>query len=150
MKQLYDNKIFGVEDSLVDCLYAELLQTSVFALSGPLGAGKTTLVQGLLARAGITDPVQSPTYTYVIPYTAPDGTIFYHFDLYRLVSLEDFLMAGFDEYLFQPRSKALIEWPEIIKPLLTHDTCFIDLDYAGCDRRRITAICIESKRTLSK
>ena len=143
MKKIYDNTICGIEENLgenlIDRLYQELKQTAVFALSGPLGAGKTTLVQGLLARAGITDSIQSPTYTYVIPYTAPDGTIFYHFDLYRLNSLEDFVYAGFDEYLFQPGSKALIEWPEIIKPLLTHDTCFIELDYESASSRRISA-----------
>ena len=58
-----------------------------------------------------------PTFTYMNQYKGMDGW-FYHLDLYRMGSLQDFMQAGFGEYLEQPNSWVLIEWPEIIEPLL--------------------------------
>lgn len=112
----------------------------LIALSGPLGAGKTTLVQHILRQLGVTEPIQSPTYAYLTRYTLPNEFMIYHFDLYRLRNLQDFVDAGFEEYLFQENSLCLIEWPEIIKPFFIEksNVCALSLAYDGTDKRTIT------------
>lgn len=119
----------------------------VMTFTGPLGAGKTTLVQSLLRAQGITDPIMSPTFTYVNQYKDQSGRTFYHFDLYRIDSVENFLAQGFEEYLYAPRSWALIEWPEVIAPLLTHDVCHITIEYHPLDaeKRLLTIECLNGK-----
>ena len=106
----------------------------VFTFSGPLGAGKTSLIQAMLIERGVTVPVSSPTFTYLNVYENNANQLFYHFDLYRLTSVEEFLSAGFDEYLFAPNSWTFIEWPEIIMPLLQKKVCFCQLAYYDIKR----------------
>lgn len=87
---------------------------------GQLGAGKTTLIKALTKILRVEEPVSSPTFSYVNTYTSGSyGLTLYHFDLYRLNSLEEFIAQGFDEYLTKRDSLIIIEWPEIIEPLLT-------------------------------
>ena len=79
---------------------------------GDLGAGKSTYIRSWL-RHHFQDPdmiVRSPTYTYFQKY----GTNVYHFDLYRLESLEDFYLIGGNDILENPANICLIEWPEIL------------------------------------
>jgi len=105
---------------------------SIVALHGPLGAGKTSLVKELLREYGVKEDILSPTFTYMNLYRNEEGKTFIHFDLYRIKTVEDFLMAGFDEYLIVPNSLVFIEWPEIIEPLLEkrkNEVCKIFLDY---------------------
>jgi len=134
MKQFAVQDMQGVASELVK----KMPKTKVFTFTGPLGAGKTTMVQHMLKECGITGPVQSPTYTYVSVYKLKDGTTFYHFDLYRLDTLDDFLEAGFEEYLYQPNSYCFIEWPEIMKSLLKDSACHVTLEYESNDTRSIT------------
>ncbi|HBL98417.1 TPA: tRNA (adenosine(37)-N6)-threonylcarbamoyltransferase complex ATPase subunit type 1 TsaE [Candidatus Dependentiae bacterium] len=144
MNRVIENRVFSPDEISVVAhdLVAVLADTSVLAFSGPLGAGKTTMVQSILKQVGVDEVIQSPTFTYVVTYEAQDGTLYHHFDLYRLSSVEDFLVSGFDEYLFQAGSKALIEWPEVIEPLLMHDTCHVLLDYEGTARRTLSCWCV--------
>lgn len=79
-------------------------------LSGGLGAGKTTLMRGLLRSAGHKTAVKSPTYTLVEEYELP-ATKLYHFDLYRVRGAEELEWIGMQDYLAEP-SLCCIEWPE--------------------------------------
>jgi tRNA threonylcarbamoyladenosine biosynthesis protein TsaE len=140
MKTDMDSKnciIYGPTDidSAAHQLIALFDQAAVFTFTGTLGAGKTTLVSAMLASCGVTEPITSPTFTYMNVYHTNKGQTFYHFDCYRLSSLDEFLMAGFDEFLYQPNSWAFIEWPEIIMPLLTHQACHVTLDYYQKNRQ---------------
>lgn len=81
---------------------------AVVYLRGELGAGKTTLVRGILRALGFAGPVKSPTYTLLEPYE--DQSI-YHFDLYRIGDSQELDFIGFDDHM-AARSIKLIEWPE--------------------------------------
>lgn len=116
-----------------------LLPVRVWTFTGTLGAGKTTLVQEMLAQLGVQGPVQSPTYTYVSVYPLLDGRIVYHFDLYRLSSYQEFIQAGFDEYLYDDNALCFIEWPEILKSALPASTAQVTLQYAS-DEKRLIAV----------
>jgi len=79
-------------------------------LSGPLGAGKTTLVRSLLAALGHTGSVRSPTFTLLEPYELAPFPV-YHFDLYRFAAAGEWRDAGFEDY-FGGTGVCLVEWPE--------------------------------------
>jgi len=133
----------------------------IFACIGPLGAGKTTTIKALLRSCGVTGVITSPTFTYVNEYSNDKDEHFYHFDLYRIGSVEEFQAQGFDEYLYQPAlrpalrslgvgessqsevgtgSWAFIEWPEVIKPLLTHNVCWVTFDYHEDPDKRVVKL----------
>lgn len=104
-------------------------------LSGPLGAGKTTLVRGLLRALGESGRVRSPTFTLVEPYRA-GGLELAHLDLYRFEDATEWLESGFDEYL-GGETVTLVEWAERAAPLLPVPDLQIDLAIDG-DARRVT------------
>lgn len=102
---------------------------SILALQGDLGAGKTTFVQGLAQGLGITELVQSPTFTYLQIYEES----LYHFDLYRLKNERDFTLLGFEEY-FDAGGIVVIEWPGRIASLIPASAHLITLSYEGSGR----------------
>lgn len=128
------------QDAIIQELKTLMNKYTIFACSGPLGAGKTTTIKALLRACGVTDTITSPTFTYVNAYKNNKGECFYHFDLYRIDSVEEFQAQGFDEYLYQSASWAFIEWPEVIEPLLTHDVCHIFFDYHEDPEKRVMRI----------
>lgn len=123
--------IYGLDEvsGVADKLLTLLPSCAVMTFAGPLGAGKTSIIRELLHRCGVSEPVTSPTFTYVNIYVNSSGNRFYHFDLYRIGTLDAFCQAGFDEYLYQPKSWAFIEWPELIMPILDHSVCQVRIEY---------------------
>jgi tRNA threonylcarbamoyladenosine biosynthesis protein TsaE len=128
------------QDAVIQELRALMKIYSVFGCSGPLGAGKTTTIKALLRSCGITDTITSPTFTYVNAYKNDQGETFYHFDLYRITSVEEFQAQGFDEYLYQDNAWVFIEWPEVIGQLLTHAACQLFFDYHEDSEKRVLRI----------
>ncbi len=95
-----------------------LLTKKILTLKGNLGAGKTTFSQFLVKSLGSQDTVTSPTYSIVNEYKSQTGIIF-HFDLYRLKSIEEAFDFGIEEYL-ESGNFCIIEWPQIYEEELQH------------------------------
>lgn len=134
--------IFEIEQlpQIAKTLVTKLTNCKIVTFTGPLGAGKTTMVKELLYLFGVKEDVVSPTFTYMNIYKNNGGKTFIHFDLYRVKTVEDFLMAGFDEYLIVPNSLCLIEWPEVIDSLLKpkgSEVCNVSIDYYSDNKRII-------------
>lgn len=105
-----------------------------FLLRGDLGAGKTTLVQGIAAGLGARARVTSPTFILVNEYR---GRLpLYHVDLYRLASAESVATIGLEDYL-EGDGVAAIEWPERAMDLVPEEHLEITLEHAGEERRRL-------------
>jgi len=93
---------------------------SVVALIGPLGSGKTVLIQGICSGLGVEKAVTSPTFVIINEYPGrlhSSPIWIYHFDLYRLENVEEFIKLGYEEY-FYGKGITLIEWAEKVKPFL--------------------------------
>lgn len=88
----------------------------IFLFDAPMGAGKTTLIKEMCRQLGSTDHFSSPTYSIVNEYSSPLGPL-YHFDLYRLQSMEELLDIGAEVYL-DGTHFCFVEWPEIAQALL--------------------------------
>ena len=86
---------------------------STIFMIGDLGSGKTTFTKGFAEGLGFSNEVQSPTYPILNEYSNSDNFI-YHFDLYRLKSVSEFLEIGGIEYLSTANGICIIEWPELI------------------------------------
>jgi len=132
--------IYGLQEinSAVKLLMNFFDRCSIFTFIGDLGAGKTTLIKMLLREMGVKDVITSPTFAYMCKYQNAYGQSFYHFDLYRMQSADEFFYAGFDELLYQPNSWSFIEWPEIIMPYLNNRVCTISIEHFGEDKRLLT------------
>lgn len=111
----------------------------VFTLTGDLGVGKTVFTQGFAHGLGITEPVNSPTFTIVQVYEG--GRLpFYHFDVYRIGDVEEMDEVGFDEYVMG-EGVSLIEWANLIEEILPERRTEIIIEknlQEGFEYRRIT------------
>lgn len=117
---------------------------SLLLLSGDIGAGKTTFVQGLARPMQTGDRIQSPTFTIVAEHagTGADGTPLrlYHIDLYRLQGDGDLDSVGLDEYLSDPDAVTVIEWPERGRDWLPEEYLLIDLQTVAESKRNLRMI----------
>lgn len=105
---------------------ADMGNRTVVALHGEMGAGKTTFINALCRELGVeTDATASPTFALVNEYRSDTtAELIYHFDLYRLENLDEALDMGVEDY-FDCGAVCLIEWPDVVDPILPEDT--IDL-----------------------
>lgn len=110
----------------------------VIALSGGLGAGKTTLARGLLSALGLVEEAPSPTFAIVQPYAPPEVRLAVaHVDLYRLDDPAEAEELGLEEYCVD--GALLIEWPERMGDRLWPDALLIHIDFHADGVRRLTA-----------
>ena len=138
---LPDTQIYKLHDEAgTDALgsaLARILQPGLaIYLQGDLGTGKTALTRALLHAAGYAGHVKSPTYTLAEPYSIMLGArmvTLIHFDLYRMLSPDEFLEAGFREH-FSQNNICIVEWPEKGENVLPRPDIEIALSVQGLGR----------------
>ncbi len=94
----------------------ENVNSNILIFNGKMGVGKTTFIKALIQELGVEDYITSPTFSLVNEYEK-NGKLIFHFDLYRINSVEEVMDIGFEEYL-ENGSYIFIEWPEKILHLL--------------------------------
>lgn len=117
----------------------QVVAGDVICLNGDLGVGKTVFTQGLALGLGISEPVNSPTFTLIQEYD--EGRIpLYHFDVYRISGPWDMDDLGYEDY-FYGEGVCLVEWGNLIEELLPENTIFVTIEKdleKGFDYRKIT------------
>ena len=114
---------------------SSLTKGTVIAFKGTLAAGKTTLTKGIAESLEIDEVITSPTFTLVSEY---EGKLpLYHFDVYRLDTVEDFLNIGSEEMMYGDGVCA-IEWSEKIESALPKDAIIIEIEILTPETRKIT------------
>lgn len=117
------------------CLGGLLRAGDVLALSGDLGAGKTTFVQGVAQGWGSTDTVSSPTFVLVNVYRRADGARLHHMDAYRIQSALEAEDLDIEEMLAM--GTLIVEWAERIKTALPEESLAIELSWADEEQRNM-------------
>ena len=111
----------------------------IYTLNGDLGVGKTVFTQGIAQGLGITEPVNSPTFTIVQVYE--EGRLpLYHFDVYRIGDVEEMDEIGYEDY-FSGEGVCLIAWAELIQEILPDNIISVTIEKdleKGFDYRKIT------------
>ncbi len=128
-------------------------KATVVALSGDLGAGKTTLTQAIARELGITENIISPTFVLMKSYALSNEarlndkvgqakklmklTQLIHLDAYRLDSAEELLKLGWNDLIADPKNLILIEWPERVEKIIPKDAIWIELSHKDEHTREI-------------
>ncbi|PDH43532.1 MAG: tRNA (adenosine(37)-N6)-threonylcarbamoyltransferase complex ATPase subunit type 1 TsaE [Flavobacteriales bacterium MED-G15] len=115
------------------------INNSIICFNGPMGVGKTTLISALCKKWQIKDVVSSPTFSIVNQYESECKGSFFHFDFYRLNSIEEALDIGVEEYL-DAGNICLIEWGERIEGLLPEYFNTIEITIVENDFRSLKIV----------
>ncbi len=134
MKTLRTTSIKQTEEA-GEYLGKSLKESSVVALFGDLGAGKTAFTRGLVRGYGINCRVFSPTFAIVNEYKENSKTV-YHFDMYRITGTEDLYSTGYFDYL-DTRAVIVIEWSENIVDVLPDDCIRVYIEKTDDENERI-------------
>ena len=111
---------------------------TVFAFYAPMGTGKTTFIKAVCEKLGVSDVINSPTFSIINEYRSDQtGARIYHYDCYRLNKIEDALNLGVEDY-FDSGSLCFIEWPELLEPILPNDTVHVRIEELEDGKRRLT------------
>ena len=111
-------------------------KSNIIAFYGNMGAGKTTLVKNLCSKLGVNDEVSSPTFALVNEYQTETFDSIFHFDFYRIKSLEEVFDIGYEDY-FYGGGLCLLEWPELIDPLMPEHFIKVEITLGDTDDGRV-------------
>ncbi len=106
----------------------------LFAFSGPLGAGKTTIIKTICRYLGAIDIITSPSFTIVNEYKTSYNESLFHIDLFRIKNINEAFDFGIEEYIFSD-NYCFIEWPELIEEILPEETVKIKITVDDKERR---------------
>lgn len=120
-------------------------KSRVIAFYGSMGAGKTTFIKAVCQELGVADVITSPTFAIVNEYTAGSTTAegisagdpIYHFDFYRIRRLDEVYDMGYEDYFYSGHL-CLMEWPELIEPLLPDDALRVTIAQQPDGTRELT------------
>ncbi len=124
-------------------LAQEVKKGSIICLNGDLGVGKTVFTQGFATGLGITESINSPTFTIVQEYLEEETSAkfsFYHFDVYRIGDITEMDEIGYEDY-FYGEGVCLIEWAELITEIIPENAIYVTIEKdleKGFDYRKIT------------
>lgn len=118
-----------------DFLVSMCEKSNIIAFYGNMGAGKTTLIKNLCSKLGVQDEVNSPTFALVNEYQTDAFDSIFHFDFYRIKSLEEVFDIGYEDY-FYGGSLCLLEWPELIDPLMPEHFIKVEITLGDTDTSR--------------
>lgn len=110
----------------------------VYAFYGKMGAGKTTFIQSVCKILGTNDNVTSPTFALINEYKTAEMNSIFHFDFYRIKDIEEAFDLGYEDYIYSG-NYCLIEWPEMIEPLLPENIVKIKIEVGEDGARIISA-----------
>ena len=116
---------------------AGLRPGTVLCLEGQLGSGKTTFIKGLAEGLGLKRPEQVKSPTFVLMHIYKAKTPLYHFDCYRLNSLEELENIGFQDFVSDPNAISCVEWAEKAGDLIPETASHILFKILGASKRRI-------------
>ncbi|MBP5693651.1 MAG: tRNA (adenosine(37)-N6)-threonylcarbamoyltransferase complex ATPase subunit type 1 TsaE [Bacteroidales bacterium] len=114
------DEIDKVAEDFIQYISDSDLESNIFAFYGKMGAGKTTFIKAICKALGVSDIVNSPTFTIINEYKSSRGFSIYHFDFYRINKLQEAYDIGTEDY-FAGSGLCLIEWPEKIAEILPED-----------------------------
>lgn len=138
MKTIHIKGLSDLPDAAAELLeVVRERQSAVIAFYGVMGAGKTTLIKEICIQLGV-DPqeVNSPSFSIVNVYNTATGEPVYHFDFYRIRSVEEAYDFGYEEYFFG-ENLCLVEWPEKIEELIPEDALIVRLTAIDEDTRTL-------------
>lgn len=125
-----------IDRAAADFLAALPDDKRVVAFNGPMGAGKTTFISALCRRLGVSDEVNSPTFSIVNEYHGLSGEKIYHFDFYRLESPEEAMDIGAEDY-FYSGDLCLLEWADNVRAILPDDLLEVEIQPQGDGSRKL-------------
>ncbi|MCI5898280.1 MAG: tRNA (adenosine(37)-N6)-threonylcarbamoyltransferase complex ATPase subunit type 1 TsaE [Anaerovoracaceae bacterium] len=129
MQNAEETEAFGL------ALAKRLKAGDIIAMTGNLGAGKTTLTKSIAAGLGIEEMVNSPTFTIVQEYRGGRLPL-YHFDVYRVSDPDELFEIGYEDYFFGD-GVCVVEWANQIEELMPEYTIWIDISYGKQEEERI-------------
>lgn len=129
MKNEADTVSFGIE------LAKKATPGTVIALTGDLGAGKTTLTKSIAKGLEIEDIITSPTFNIVKEYDSGRLPL-YHFDVYRVGDVDEMYEIGCEEY-FYGEGICVVEWADLIEEIMPEETLWIQIEYGEKEGERI-------------
>ena len=105
-------------------------ERNVIAFQGQMGAGKTTLIKAICVALGVTDTISSPTFSLVNEYQSAQKEKMYHFDFYRIKTIDEAYDMGFEDYIYS-NALCFIEWPERVEELLPMNCVYVNIRLDG-------------------
>ena len=138
MKEIKLNSLDDIRQ-VARTFLAEIGDNKLIAFYGHMGAGKTTFIKALCEELGVEDVVNSPTFAIVNEYTDGEGESVFHFDFYRIKSLDEAFGIGFDNYM-ESGCFCLMEWPEKVEEILPEETLRVEISEVE-DGTRLIKIC---------
>jgi len=140
MSNMFSRKVDSL--SALPQVAKELIDTfpseRVFAFYGKMGAGKTTFIQSICRELGSADNITSPTFALINEYNTGNLESIFHFDFYRIKDIEEAFDLGYEDYIYSG-SYCLIEWPDMIEPLLPEKMVEVRIEVSEDGTRQINA-----------
>jgi tRNA threonylcarbamoyladenosine biosynthesis protein TsaE len=130
---IFDDKNFLMSNlinyqlSNIDKVSTQIIENAknnkIWLFFGEMGAGKTTLIKSICKNLGVSEEINSPTFSIVNEYKTINGKTIYHFDFYRVKSIEEVYDMGIEDY-FKTNNICLIEWPNKIDEILNDEITY--------------------------